>query len=1192
MRDLSLHLLGPPLLEHNGRSVQGLRRKSMALLIYLAVDHQPHSRDALATLFWPAYGQSRARANLRRCLFSLNREAGAGVLTSEADTLRLDDGEITTDVQSFRRLAAGCQNHDPGEVCEDCLPLLQEAATLYQNDFLFGFTLPDCNDFDQWQLIQCERLRAELAGLLRKLVSGNEARGAVSDALFFAERLLALDTLEESSHRLLMHLYAQSGRRAAAYRQYESCRRILKEELGEEPDETTERLLTAIRPGKIAGQEHVPARPARVVAGDVLAPGTVGRLLPGTRVALLLAAAAEPADREQLVRIVGDSDERSGVEAGGGRTLAVHAFFPTIAAAVDVALRAQMATGQRVSVAIHEGDFNRFGIAGSAGDLERGYALLSVVPRGEIILSAAAALNQNRQPLSGSVSVRSLGYHRLADLGSPEMLYQVLHPQHVRENPVLVTLDSVRNNLPSQQEPLIGRKIESAEVEALLASPEIRMLTLTGPAGTGKTRLALHAAARSLELFVHGACFVDLAPIRDPDEVGRAISSALDIRESTGQPRTMDAILADYLRGRRLLLILDNFEHLLQAAAFTVRLLAAAPGLKILVTSRQRLRVGIEREYCVPSLTLPERGANLEALVDSESARLFLNRAQISRPGLDMNDQTARAIAEICIRLDGLPLAIELAAARLKVLSPADLARMLPERLNLLNERAQDRPQRQQTLEQAIDWSYDLLDDPERRLFARLSVFVGGWTLEAAESVCSFSAIDEPMYDVLDGIASLLDKNLVRRVDRSSESRYSMLETIREYARRKLAEDPSAERVRDRHGEYFRELAEEAERHLHGPNQMEWFDRLEGDYENFRITLTRLMERGATIEATRICVSIEWYWYRYGHLDDARQWLTAVVAADSNGARELASERGRALRALGWVLLVQGDWTSARDRYVESLRIAQGTGDRRDESLALSGLGTVERWIGETAKGSAHVKAGIELARDLRDPFLIASALVWAYSTTGGKFTGDPPIGELEEALELSRRLGDLWLAAHTFNGLGDIYTQSGDYRSARVNYEKALERFRELKDRWLTAWNLEGLARVALLDSDFPTACRTTKECISLFDELGDRTNVVFMLGWLGTALQEAGGDAHAAVVFGAFHGLGSSTLSSVEFAPVSERVAAASAASREAAPESWEAGRAMSYEQAVAFAVAECRSGELLEERRPRNPGPSVVP
>lgn len=1153
MADFVLHLLGPPLLERNGISVQQLRRKATALIAYLAVDGQAHSRDALATLLWPEHGQSRARANLRRCLFALNDSAGESLLTSDQDTLRADSTLLSTDIDSFRELSSGCGKHDHSQTCEECLSRMREAVELYKSDFLFGFSLPDCNYFDEWQLMQSERFRIELAELLQKLVRAYELRGDWAQALIHAEQILSLDRLEESSYRTMMRLYARAGRRASAYRQYENCRRILADELGEEPDEETEELISAIRRGGLPAA----AQTGQSTAGDLPeSSGSGERGLSGT----ILAASIPDTDGSAALSRAVQKAQGDPVDPGHGQSRVAYAVFSDAASAVSAALEAQVDTAQRLRIAID--------VREKAPDTGHVDALLAVVPPGEVILSAA--VGGTRVTLPAGISLRPLDYHRLSDLRPPETLYQLLNPRHIRSAPELRTLDRFRNNLPSLSEPFIGRERELDEVVSMICRPDTRLLTLTGPAGTGKTRLALHAAARAVELFAHGTFLVDLSAIGDPREVDRAILGTLEVRETTGSSASASEVLAGYLRQRSILLVLDNFEQLLSAAVPLVGLIGAAPGVRLLVTSRQRLGVALEREYPVPPLLLPASDAETEELGRNESVRLFLTRALSSGGRLEEGGDVLRSVAEICIGLDGLPLAIELAAARSTVLTPAQLAKMLPQRLSLLKSAAPDRPRRQQTLRQAIDWSYDLLGDSERRLFAWLSVFTGGWSLEAAEAVCS-SVDPAASIDVLEGIASLVDRNLVRRVSRSRESRFSMLETIREYARLRLDQDPAADRIREMHAEYFLDLSEQAARQLHGPDQMEWLDTLEADFENLQLSLRWFMAAGRVDEAKRLCISLEWFWYRYGHLGDARRWLDEVlgVVATARGiGGDTDASRGPALRALAWILLVQGDWEGAREHYLEALRIARETGDRRNQSLALSGLGTAQRWLGDNADGKRNGDAAVAVARELRDPLLIVLALIWGYSTTGGKFEGPPPVDELEEARRLAHRLGDLWSEAHIDNGLGDLYTELREYDEARRSYERALDRFRELKDRWLSAWNLEGLARVSLLDGDFSGACNAASEGVRLFDELGDRANAVFMIGWLGMGLYLSGERSQAARVFGAFLALRSEMPKPADFAPIGAQIEEAISLSRGSLPSDWKSGNSMSYEETVVCA------------------------
>lgn len=1183
MSGVSLHLLGPPLLARDGKSVGQLRRKAIALLAYLTVDPQPHSRDALATLLWPECGQSRARANLRRCLFALNEAAGNSLLVADQDTLRLDPRALATDIDAFRRLTRGCGKHDQGQVCEECLVLFKEAESLYQNDFLFGFTLRDSVYFDEWQLLQGERLRNELADLLRTLVKAHETRGLLSEALVYARRLLALDPLEESSHRLVIRLYGMSGRRAAAYRQYEDCRHILKSELGEEPHIQTDRLVAAIREGKLTPRPQLSATAA--AAAVPTAAGSAGTQAADAEIVAAVARevaiiAAQVPGRSERKSIEAAVKAEVGEPFGNDDEMILRARVPTASAAVKAALDAQLACGQKLRIAIHVGAVRQQGSDCTGLAVSHADALLAVVSPGEIILSAPASSRAREAPPRG-VTLRSLGLHRLSDLGAPEELYQVLHPKHIRGFPKLPTLDTRPNNLPSQQGSLIGRGKELRELISVLGHDDARLLTLTGPAGTGKTRLALHAAARLIDRFEHGVFFVDLARIDDPSEVLPAISATLQVREPPGQVSLVDQTLGDFLRGRRLLLLLDNFEHLLPAAISVTRLLVGAPGLTLVATSRQRLAVPEEREFRVPPLGLPDLGMRDPPPLESESERLFLSRALEARPDLALTAETVRAISRICLELDGLPLAIELAAARLRLLAPADLERMLPRRLGILKRKEADLPERQQTLERAIEWSYTLLSKEEQRLLERLSAFVAGFSLEAAESTCVRALDGEASIDVLDGISSLVEKSLLQASVNGVESRFTMLQTIRAFALTKLETGSREVEVRESHAAYYLHLAEEAEANLHGPNQMTWLDRLEGDHDNLRQALQWYLERGRFYEAARLCTALEWFWYRYEHFSDAKRWLSEVVGpqgstAGSSIAGDLETRRifGRALRALGWFLLVQGDWVAARERYSEGLAVSRESHDKRNEVLALSGLGTVERWLGETRAGTEHTEAAVQMARELRDPLLIALSLIWAYSTTGGKFGGDPPIAELQEALELAHRLGDLWCAAHAYNGLGDLFAEAGDYRSARVHYEKALKGFQELKDGWLAAWTFEGLGRVCLLAGDGTGACENTRESVRLFNELGDRTNVVLMLGRLGLALRLSGRHAHAARILGAFASLEQEVSSVPDRESPSGEIADTCTNYRRSEPQAWSEGETMSYEQALRCALEEAQT------------------
>src|ERR687893_813113 len=504
----------------------------------------------------------------------------------------------------------------------------------------------------------------------------------------------------------------------------------------------------------------------------------------------------------------------------------------------------------KVRMALHTGvaeerDGDYFG-----PPLNRVARLLSAAHGGQVLLSLATQ-EMVRDQLPAGAALRDLREHRLKDLFRPERVFQVTAPGLPTSFPPLKTLDARLNNLPAQPTPLVGRERELGEVRDLLRAEEVRLLTLTGPGGIGKTRLGLQVAAELVDEFEDGVFFVALAPITDPALVASAIAEALGVVEAGDQP--LEEGLKGYLRGKELLLLLDNFEQVLGAAPLVGELLSVCPKLKVLATSRSVLRVYGEQEFPVPPLELPDhkRLLSVERLTQYEAVRLFIERAKAARPDFSVTNENAPAVAEICVRLDGLPLAIELAAARIKLLTPKAMLERLGSRMKLLRGGSCDLPERQRTLRGTIEWSHALLEESDQVLFARLAVFSGGRTLEAIEAVCDTEG-DLPV-DALEGVSSLLDKSLLVREETSEEeSRFVMLETIHEYAREKLHESGEAAELSRLHAEYFLAFAEEAEPELEGTEQAPWMERLEADYDNCRAALSWLLEVGEAELALRI----------------------------------------------------------------------------------------------------------------------------------------------------------------------------------------------------------------------------------------------------------------------------------------------------------------------------------------------------
>ena len=501
----------------------------------------------------------------------------------------------------------------------------------------------------------------------------------------------------------------------------------------------------------------------------------------------------------------------------------------------------------RVRMALHTGAAEEQGGDYFGPPLNRVARLLSAAHGGQVLLSLPTQeLVRDVLPLDSEL--RDLGEHRLKDLARPERVYQLVAPDLPADFPSLRTLESRPNNLPMQPTLLVGREREVEDVRGRLLAPEVRLLTLTGPGGTGKSRLALQSAADLIEEFEDGVFFVALATLTDHTLVTSSVAQVLGVRESGDQP-LLEGI-KDYLQDKRLLLVLDNFEQVLEAAPQAGEILSAAPRLKVLATSRIPLGIYGEREYAVPPLAIPDpkRLPTLEVLSQYEAVRLFIERAEATKAGFEITSENAPAVAEICARLDGLPLAIELAAARIKLLPPSSILARLTNRLKLLTGGARDLPERQRTLRGAIEWSHTLLDEGEKTLFARMAIFSGGRTLEAIEAVCDAQG-DLPM-DAFDSVSSLVDKSLLRQEEGpEGEPRFMMLETIHEYAREKLRESGEAEEIGHAHARHFLGLAEEAE--LTGPEQAWWLERLEAEHDNLRTTLARTRRPGVGTQVGR-----------------------------------------------------------------------------------------------------------------------------------------------------------------------------------------------------------------------------------------------------------------------------------------------------------------------------------------------------
>src|SRR5512132_1503781 len=582
---------------------------------------------------------------------------------------------------------------------------------------------------------------------------------------------------------------------------------------------------------------------------------------------------------------------RRAVASAGGVEVSTHgdAFFVAFrspAEAVRAAVAAQRGLAAhdwspgpavKVRMGVHTGEGTRGGDDYVGIDVHRAARIADAAHGGQVIVSdATRGLVQHALPTG--VSLRDLGPHHLRGIEDPEGLHQLVVDGLPADFPPPRTLDARPSNLPPQLTSFVGREKEIAEVERLL--DHTRLLTLTGPGGSGKSRLALRVAADLLTRYQDGSCFVDLSPVTDPDLVPAAVAKALGVPEAAGRPILEE--VKEHLRQRELLLVVDNFEQVAEAGHVIEELLVAAPRLRTMVTSRVVLSLQGEQEYPVPPLQVPDAGRlprDPAALGAVEAVRLFAERALAASPRFALTEENTPVVAEITARLDGLPLAIELAATRTKVLTPEQILERLKRRLALLTSGPRSLPERQQTLRAAIAWSYDLLTGAERRLFARLAVFTGGWTFEAAEAVCEPESFG---LDVLDGLTSLVDKSLVRRVEPPGRpARFSMLETIREFGLEQLEALGDAEELRRRHATWFLDLAVAAEPHLTADDQGEWLDRCDSEHANIRAALRWAVEAGEAGRGQAAAGALWRFWQQRGHLAEGRRWLEEVLAMPS-----------------------------------------------------------------------------------------------------------------------------------------------------------------------------------------------------------------------------------------------------------------------------------------------------------------------
>ena len=706
----------------------------------------------------------------------------------------------------------------------------------------------------------------------------------------------------------------------------------------------------------------------------------------------------------------------------------------------------------RVRMGLHSGT----GIPGGDDyigvDINRAARIAAAAHGGQVLVSdTTRALTERTLPLG--VAIRDVGAHHLKGLELPERLFQLTIEDLDSEFPPLRTMQVGKAHLPARMTSFVGRRADLDQLHDMLGRN--RLISLIGPGGTGKTSLAIEMAREAAKEFADGAWFVDLAPLTDPAVVGPTVARCLGLVELPERP--VVELLKAHLANRELLLVLDNFEQLLAASGFVDDMLGSAPGLKVLVTSRSILNLYGEQEFPVPPLALPEQGVQLDIdhVTKYEAVELFVDRARLARPGFRITDENAQTVAEICFRLDGLPLAIELAASRTRFMEPREILVRLEQHLPVLGAGGDNLPSRQRTLKGAITWSYELLKPDERDLFVRLSIFAGGCTIEAAEAICNSGEVGA---DILDGIASLVAQSLVGQKSDSGESRFTMLVTIREFGRELLDSSGLRDEVGRRHLSYFRDLAERAEPHILGVGEVGWLDLFEREHDNAREALRFALDTHLAESGMRLGAALWRFWLQRGYLREGRSWLEALLAMYPD---DVSPDRAKAYTALGGLAYWLSDTDTTEHAYESALSIYRQLEDSDAVAEALYNLAFVPIMRQDHEEGRRRSQTNLELAVTIGNPHLVArnqlslanAALVAREPHLAARYG--------EEALTFFRAAGDHFHLTWALGLLGEAYRLQGDLRAGQQANLEGLRVVTDVKDLPLIGASLEEISAV-----------------------------------------------------------------------------------------------------------------------------------
>jgi len=1081
-------MLGGLRVRSGDRTITRFRtQKTGALLAYLAYYlSRAHSREVLVELLWPWSAPAAGRKSLTVSLSSLRHQLeppGApegAVIRAERFTVQLNPAAVSTDVAEFE---AALLSAERASTEAERSQLLAEAVGLYGGPLLPGY-------YQDWILPEAERLANVYLEAVQALTGYLQGQGDVSRALDYAHRAVTVDPLREDAHRLVMRSLAAAGQPDGVLRQYRELEKLLRDQLGEPPSPATRELAERLAAGSDARPRPKPVRAWRAPSTpDVVSEGppmgTVTFLLAdieGSRRLPREARRGSGRARQACRALLTDTAARNGghVVQQGAEPLTFAFARPSDALTCAIACQPGStgpagpggAASAPVRMALDTGEAELRDGRYHGRVLDRAMGLLVAAHGGQILCSEATA-GLLRGELGPGVRLTDLGYYRLRGVELPQQLFSVQWPAMAPgPSPPPNAALAYRSNLPAQLTRFFGREEELARLEEALTRRDVRVVALTGPAGSGKTRLAIEAARRVLEPFRAAVWYVPLQDLRDAQLIGDSVSEAMAL------PRLphlapLDQVI-EALSRQRSLLLLDNFEHLLTDGVMVLRtLLDRTPALTCLVTSRQILGVQGEAEFVVGGLPTPRGGAAPEELLRFPSVQLFVDRAQMAQPDFQITGRNAADVAQVCDRLEGIPLALELAAARAQVLTPARMLAQLEDRFSFLVSRKRDAIGRHRTLRAAVDWSYQLLPDELRRFFPRLSVFRGGWTVEAAQSVC-----EEP--EALERLEQLRECSLVLADagdDEAEGLRFRLLETLREFAWGELTSGEQAA-LHQAHAAYYLTLAEQAEPNVRGPDQGRWLGRLEDEHDNLRAALAWLGSADDSAEAgLRLAAALSRFWAVRGYFAEGRARLAEAIGRDEAAGRTLA--RARALAGAGQLAVAQGDVAAATAALEASLAIAREVGYLPGVVEALSSLGMAATW------GSGDLSGAAKL---------------------------------LEAGVSVAREAGLKSAVAFSLGGLSRLASLRGEGGRARTHAEERLAIERELGDEAQTAEALHDVGTAALIQTDYPAARAALEEGLTIRRQLGDRLGMSQALRDLGGTLLESGDVTVARLCFEEF--------------------------------------------------------------------------